>query len=264
MTRSRVLILSISLLMGATTLLPLTLDGSSPISCGVSRVQAQDDNSCLEQEATISALMLENVGLQETVAWVASENEDLRATVVALRSHVEKSASEDKVTSENEDLKATVVALPSNADKAASEDKVAPEIVVSQSDVAAGQIWLGIFYEPPDYEMILSIEAVTNRNFSGFLRWPTLRNSITSMHGEVVQDFGDFVEQSKWEFIDGFDTATGGIWLKFTETSIVQGSGITLNGWYYAHIDDADVMRGVWFRPGASEPRGRFEIFLQP
>lgn len=129
----------------------------------------------------------------------------------------------------------------------------------------APQTWEGTFdqYDYKEYPMVLHIEQVEGMRFSGKLHWPTLRNSITVMRGEFVESFGDFVEQSKWRYVGDLNSENGGVWMKFTETELIQGSNIVLNGWYYAYAQDNNTMRGVFFSSEeAAEPIGDFTIFL--
>lgn len=116
------------------------------------------------------------------------------------------------------------------------------------------------------YPMVFHIENISGQAFSGKLQWTTLRNSITSVEGRIVEDFGDLTERSKWEFVKGFGTDEGGAWLTFTETRLLQGNGIFLGVIYYAHLKDDGSIHGVWFGNDstASEPGGDFELLLSP
>ena len=112
--------------------------------------------------------------------------------------------------------------------------------------------------------MVLQIEDVSGATFAGYVKWPSLKNSTTSMNGRFVDDFGDFVEQSKWQYVKGFGTVESGEWVIFTETDLIQGGNITLNGLYYAHAGEDGTMNGVWFADSErSEPGGSFTITAQ-
>jgi hypothetical protein len=123
--------------------------------------------------------------------------------------------------------------------------------------------WEGNFNQSgSNYPVILYIEEIYKSSFTGKLNWPTIGNIFTSIEGEYITDFGDAIEQSKWAFIGDFKAGKeNGIWLKFTETHVIQGHGfIILNGWYYAHIRENGTIVGVWFRKDATQPGGEFTI----
>lgn len=113
------------------------------------------------------------------------------------------------------------------------------------------------------YPMTMYIERRSRTTFSGKLHWTTLRNSITSIDGRFITNFGDVLEQSKWKYVRGFGVDKSGVWLNFTERELLQGNGIVLGVIYYAHLNDDGTMQGVWFNSDKdSEPGGNFEINL--
>lgn len=115
------------------------------------------------------------------------------------------------------------------------------------------------------YEMVFHIEQIRGNEFSGKLHWPSLRNSITQVEGEFVEDFGDILQQSKWSYIEDFDIDKNGIWMMFTETQILQGSNIETSNLYLARLRDDGTMEGVYFSNNQrSQPGGDFTIFYSP
>jgi hypothetical protein len=97
----------------------------------------------------------------------------------------------------------------------------------------------------------LLIEKVNGAAFTGKMIWQSFakyRGAILKMNGEFVTDFGDAVEQAKWNNLEDYRIgAKGGYWLKWTETEIIDGANYTLNGWYYAHIREDRTMVAVYF-----------------
>ncbi|MEH2308513.1 hypothetical protein [Nostoc sp.] len=145
---------------------------------------------------------------------------------------------------------------------------------ISQATVQKwkGEKWEGIYNQydtNENYPMVLHIEQVNNSLFTGKLHWPTFNNTFTEVSGEFVTEFGDDMEESKWEFLKDFKNNRNGTWLKFTETKILLGGNldrgrlIILNGLYYAHIVTGEdrSMSGVFFvKKKDSEPMGKFSL----
>ena len=68
------------------------------------------------------------------------------------------------------------------------------------------------------------------------------------MKGEYITDFGDAVEQNKWNHHPDYKSGNkSGTWLKWTETEIIDGSNYTVNGWYYAHIRKDKSMLAIYY-----------------
>jgi hypothetical protein len=96
------------------------------------------------------------------------------------------------------------------------------------------------------------IEKMNGTTFTGKMIWQPFeqyRGAILKMNGEFVTDFGDEIEQAKWENLEDYNNDDkSGYWLKWTETQIIKGSGYTVNGWYYAHIrENGRTMVVVYF-----------------
>jgi hypothetical protein len=130
-----------------------------------------------------------------------------------------------------------------------------------QLNPAAVQIWEGTYYQhnlDTNYLMTLEIEWIRRREFAGRLHWPTLNNSITTIHGQFVQKPD---RQKKWSFVTGFEPDAAGTWLKFQETNLLQGKNVVLGEWYYAYAQDVGQMDGVTFRSRwARKPSGEFKL----
>lgn len=110
-------------------------------------------------------------------------------------------------------------------------------------------------------EWILVIEEVQGNSFIGQFRTPDFGNNIATIRAEFVQDISsiDFIEESRWDYVEGYETAENGIWFKFTELEKIQGTqSIVVGSWHYAHIQEGGNMKGVRFGPDDSEPRGDF------
>jgi len=93
------------------------------------------------------------------------------------------------------------------------------------------------------------------------------KGAILKMNGEYITDFGDQVEQTKWNNLEDYKNGeTGGSWLKWTETEVISGGNYTTNGWYYAHIREDGTMVAVYFFNNTETvaDSGSFEFRLAP
>lgn len=86
------------------------------------------------------------------------------------------------------------------------------------------------------YPMEMEVTEVDGLNFAGQLRWPSLSNSVTTMEGFLRNDT-----------------------LFWTETELLQGSGIVLNGDYIVPFESEDELSGEWFYP--NQPTNAGGIF---
>jgi hypothetical protein len=97
----------------------------------------------------------------------------------------------------------------------------------------------------------LLIEKINGSAFSGKMIWQSFskyKGAILKMNGEFVTDFGDQVEQAKWNNLADYNSGDkSGYWLKWTETEVIDGANYTVNGWYYAHIRESGTMVAVYF-----------------
>ncbi len=150
-----------------------------------------------------------------------------------------------------------------------STQATSPSISGSQAEgVFSGasfpQTWEGSYARDSTTKpMILLVEEYSAGFFSGKLFLPEDRNSIATIRGSVVTDFSDFVERSKWRYVDGFPSAAG-TWIKFTTESSVQGGLITLKAVYYGLATQSGSMYGAAFHAAtASEPWVSFNFGLK-
>lgn len=97
----------------------------------------------------------------------------------------------------------------------------------------------------------LLIEEIEETAFSGKMIWHSFNNikgATLKMNGEYITDFGDAVEQHKWNQHPDYKIGNrSGTWLKWTETEIIDGRNYTVNGWYYAHIREDRTMVAIYY-----------------
>jgi hypothetical protein len=95
--------------------------------------------------------------------------------------------------------------------------------------------WAGEFdqYNYGRYPMFMNVDRVEGCRFYGILRWPTLRNSITTMEGYFKNDT-----------------------LFWTEPSLIQGSNIILDGDYIAPFTSKNRLDGSWYFPNQPTREG--------
>ena len=163
-------------------------------------------------------------------------------------------------------LPSVISSSPSILSTAPSASLPPSPLPQSKSSLQFPQTWQGTANQKSygSYPMIMYIESSSGVKFSGKLNWPKLRNSITSMDGKFVENFGDVLERSKWKYVNGFDVDKSGVWLTFTEQELLQGGGILLGAVYYAQLKEDGIIQGVWFNSDkASEPGGDFKINSQ-
>lgn len=117
-----------------------------------------------------------------------------------------------------------------------------PVVEPAQPDVAPDitGLYLGMFHRDSggasaSYPVVLSVSSDRMRRITGTLHWPTLQNSITRIEGK-----------------DAFALA-------WTETELIQGGGVVLNGRYVASLkkDPPGALEGRWSPPANAEGQGR-------
>jgi hypothetical protein len=133
-----------------------------------------------------------------------------------------------------------------------SETPTLAPLFIPTADILPQQ-WNGFYtYATGQKQRItLYIEKVDGAKFSGKTIWASFgnfRGAILKMNGEYVTDFGDRIEQTKWKNLEDYGLSDKtGIWLKWTETDIIDGGNYTVNGWYYGHIRENETMVAVYF-----------------
>jgi len=112
-----------------------------------------------------------------------------------------------------------------------------------------------------DLESVIVIEKiVANGFFSGYLLEPTLGNQY-AVNGKIVEEINEY-ELGKWEQIEGYNSEMGGTWIRFTNYSVLEGSGST-DQLFLAHINEEGFMKGNFFwNKNTYEPFDTFELFL--
>jgi len=186
-----------------------------------------------------------------------SDNSKCKYEVTSLENTVQEYKRQiTELTSIKDDYEKKIKLLPKES---ITEKGKQPENKSHTANELISQNWEGNFteYGHKEYPMVLYIERINFQNFTGKLFWKTFNNTITSVRGEVVKNFGDAVEQNKWRYIKGVNLNETGIWIVFTETALIQG-GVALNGSYYAHISENKNMQGVYFREGNMNPAGDY------
>lgn len=104
----------------------------------------------------------------------------------------------------------------------------------------------------------LNIDSVTDGHVKGQLNFVDFGNAIVQVEGEIASSFGDFVEQSHWQFVAKDKKFRDGTWIKLKEISCVQGKW-ELKTVYYGFLKD-DVLAGCFYYGTETEPHGRFEL----
>jgi hypothetical protein len=144
----------------------------------------------------------------------------------------------------------TSTAIPSPTSTPTLEPTAIP------TEVVLPQEWNGTVDETPKWTtgIILRIEKVNELNkskFTGRTFWTNTNGytTILKMNGEYVTDFGNEVEQARWNNLEDYKNGDrSGAWLKWTETEVIDGYASSgLNGWYYAHIRKDGDMVAVFF-----------------
>lgn len=109
-----------------------------------------------------------------------------------------------------------------------------------------------------DSALKLNIESVTGKHIKAQANFVNKDNSIVEMSGDIVDSFGDFVEQSHWQFAAKDKKFKDGTWIKMTETKLVQGRW-DIKSTYYLFLSGGSLV-GCWYYGNESQPRGRIEL----
>jgi hypothetical protein len=111
------------------------------------------------------------------------------------------------------------------------------------------------------FPMIFYIEERNGDRVSGKTHYPELYNLIYGWEGEIVNDFGDITEESKWMKLEAYGSE-GGTWLKETRRWNIQGTNSATDGNYYLFISDTGKVTGNWFRWNNVEPGPPFTLYI--
>jgi hypothetical protein len=115
-------------------------------------------------------------------------------------------------------------------------------------------------YKVPSYypfDMKLYIEEKSGDRVSGKFQWPDRNNRFQGWEGIIVHDFGDVIEQSKWEQVEGFGSE--GTYIKETRKWVISAGGGT-DGNYYFYISPEGRLTGVWFRHDDLTPEATIDL----
>jgi len=107
----------------------------------------------------------------------------------------------------------------------------------------------------------LNIESVAGKHIKALANFVDKNNAIIEMSGDIVDSFGDFVEQSHWQFAIKDKKFKDGVWIKMTETKVIQADW-PLKSTYYLFLSN-NTLTGCWYFDKETEPRGRFELKAQ-
>lgn len=115
-------------------------------------------------------------------------------------------------------------------------------------------------YKVPSYypfDMKLYIEEKSGDNVSGKFQWPDRNNRFQGWEGIIVHDFGDVIEESKWEQVEGFGSE--GTYIKETRKWVISAGG-GIDGNYYFYISPEGRLTGLWFRRDDLTPEATVDL----
>ncbi|MBI5954966.1 MAG: hypothetical protein HY865_25185 [Chloroflexi bacterium] len=141
----------------------------------------------------------------------------------------------------------TATPIPSPTPTPTLEPTAVPTMVVLPQE------WNGTVEQTPKWTIgiIFLMEKMDGNAFTGRTFWTNTSGytTILKMNGEYVTDFGDEVEQARWNNLEDYKNGDrNGAWLKWTETEVIDGYADSgLNGWFYAHIREDGDMVAVFF-----------------
>lgn len=110
----------------------------------------------------------------------------------------------------------------------------------------------------PDSAVKVNVESVTGQHIKAQINFIDRQNAIVELTGDIVDSFGDFVEQSRWQFVIKDKKFKDGTWLKLTEVKVIQGNWDP-KGTYYCFLTDGSIV-GCWYYANDPTPRGRIEL----
>lgn len=159
-------------------------------------------------------------------------------------------------------LSPTITPTPTNSPTPTES----PTPTIAPTDVVVGPDNLPLKFEGeykvPNYypfDMTLYIEEKSGDRVSGKFQWPDRNNRFQGWEGNIVHDFGDVIEQSKWEQVDGFGSE--GTYIKETRKWVISEGGGT-DGNYYFYLSPTGRLTGVWFRHDRLTPEATIDLYI--
>ncbi len=121
--------------------------------------------------------------------------------------------------------------------------------------------WNGVFTHTDanssKQKFSLYMDEMNGLTFTGKMVWQPYGNrgnraqkgATVRIVGEFVTDFGDGLEQLKWENLRDYRREDrSGYWVKWQEVQIIQGyRQYSESAWYYAHLRESGNMVAVFF-----------------
>jgi hypothetical protein len=128
-------------------------------------------------------------------------------------------------------------------------------------------VWEGKMTGAVESAIKLSVESVADKHIKAKLNLVDWQNTMVELSGDIVDSFGDFVEQSRWQFVIKDKKFTDGNWVKLTDVKLIQGNW-DLKQTYYGFLSHdlaGNSIVGCWYGGNDPQPRGRFELhFPEP
>ena len=121
-------------------------------------------------------------------------------------------------------------------------------------------VWEGSWTQNGGYHSVikLNVASITDKHVKAQLNFVNRNNSIVELTGIVADSFGDFVEQSRWQFVASDKKFKDGTWIKFTDVKLIQGD-VEIKSTYFVFLKD-NTITGCWFHADEPQPSGRIEL----
>lgn len=215
----------------------IPLEGSNALD------NADEENCTREHQLGRQRLDLCDIGAVEVSSIEATTSAELVAAVLGASPEPEEDENGES-DEEGED------------DEEAGPRPDRPGEVLSLNGV---YIWLA---DAREFEMILHIDSLDAETLSGRIVWPSFE-TVTQIEGTIAFDRGS-EGRIRWAFVEALGADPDGLWLRFTETEFVDGSGVQLGTNFYAQIKSDGGIIGVQFLDDvAVSPLGEFNLLLE-
>jgi len=109
-----------------------------------------------------------------------------------------------------------------------------------------------------DSAVKINVESVVGKHIKAEANYVDSNNTIVELSGDIVDSFGDFVEQSHWQFAIKDKKFKDGTWIKLHETKLIQGNSNLKNTFYLFLSGDSIV--GCWYSDQETTPHGRISL----